>query len=338
VSHGDPPCRALRPMCPLDKQVGDEVSVNDGILDPECDVHRHREDRRGARRVDLSAHLDDAKALDVVDGGGGPGQHGLDRVLDRAVGLSREPDGLGDGGHLCSLRSRYLVLGTWYLVLGTRRGYRSRDQVGVWTRFRLSPAQYSVPTTRYIPIWSNRCSVTHCVDTDLLAVSSSRRTVGNYARLVLGSGCERLMRMRRPFRLLVVGLAVLIGLAGCGGPGASADLLRTTAEGIDISMSASEEVLPLPGCRTQWLMNHDEEPPPGTCEKTVTVRRFEAHHGGTTVETSVVGEPNVDPLYAMGLASKNSAAGLSVFVVIPPSEAVAVRLMDAQGDVVDELA
>ena len=230
------------------------------------------------------------------------------------------------------------VLGTWYLVLGTRRGYRSRDQVGVWTRFRLSPAQYSVPSTRYIPIWSNRCSVTHCVDTDLIAVSSSRRTVGNYARLELGSGCERLMRMRRPFRLLVVGLAVLIGLAGCGGPGASADLLRTTAEGIDISMSASEEVLPLPGCRTQWLMNHDEEPPPGTCEKTVTVRLFEAHHGGTTVETSVVGEPNVDPLYAMGLASKNSAAGLSVFVVIPPSEAVAVRLMDAQGDVVDELA
>src|SRR5690606_29156346 len=92
------------------------------------------------------------------------------------------------------------------------------------------------------------------------------------------------------------------------------------------------------GCRTQWLMNHDEEPPPGTCEKTVTVRLFEAHHGGTTVETSVVGAPHVDPLYAMGLASKNSAAGLSVFVVIPPSEAVAVRLMDAQGDVVDELA
>lgn len=145
------------------------------------------------------------------------------------------------------------------------------------------------------------------------------------------------MRMRAPFRLLVV-LAVLIGLAGCGGSGASAALLRTTAEGIDISMSASEEVLPLAGCHTQWMMNHDGEPPPGTCEETVTVRLFEAQHDGTTVEAAVMGGPHVDPLYAMGLASKNSTTGISVLVVIPPPEAVAVRLVDASGAVVDEVA
>lgn len=100
----------------------------------------------------------------------------------------------------------------------------------------------------------------------------------------------------------IVRFAALTGLVGaCGAAPTAADLPRTTGQGNDLTVSISEEVLPLPGCHTQWLMNHDEEPRPGTCEQITTVRRFIAQHDGKMVETSVVGEANVDPLYAMGV-------------------------------------
>ena len=62
----------------------------------------------------------------------------------------------------------------------------------------------------------------------------------------------------------------------------------------------------------------------GTCEQITTVRRFIAQHDGKMVETSVVGEANVDPLYARGLASRNLTDDLSVVVVDSPSDAALV--------------
>lgn len=147
------------------------------------------------------------------------------------------------------------------------------------------------------------------------------------------------MGMKAPRWVTLVGVAALAGLAGaCGAAPAGAELPRTTGQGIDLTMSLSEEVLPLPGCHTQWLMNHDEEPPPGTCEQAMAVHRFIAQHDGQTVETSVVGEPNPDPLYAMGLVSREVTEDLSVLVVVPPLTAAIVRLVDGSGSVVDEVA
>lgn len=83
-------------------------------------------------------------------------------------------------------------------------------------------------------------------------------------------------------------------------------------------------------------MSHDEESPPGACEQTMTVRRFIGQHEGESVETSVVGEPKVDPLYAMG-AARNLTETVSLVVVAPPSDAVLVRLADGSGEVVDEV-
>jgi len=149
---------------------------------------------------------------------------------------------------------------------------------------------------------------------------------------------ERHIGMTAPRWSTFAGAAALTVFAlACGSAPPAAGLPRTTGQGIDLTMSVSEEVLPLPGCHTQWLMNHDEEPPPGTCERTVTVQRFIAQHGGSTVETSVVGEPNLDTLYAMGLASWNLAEDLFVVVVDPPSDAAVVRLTDSSGMVVDEV-
>jgi hypothetical protein len=136
--------------------------------------------------------------------------------------------------------------------------------------------------------------------------------------------------------MIAASLAVFVG--ACAGSPAVSDLPRTTGQGITITVSVSEEVLPLTGCRTQWLMSHDEEPPPGACEQTMTVRRFIGQHEGESVETSVVGEPAVDPLYAMGLAARNLTETVSLVVVDPPSDTVTVRLTDGSGKVVDEVA
>lgn len=144
--------------------------------------------------------------------------------------------------------------------------------------------------------------------------------------------------MKLPLWVTVVRFFVLTALvAACGAAPSAADLPRTTGQGIDLTVAISDEVLPLPGCHTQWLMNHDEEPPPGTCEQETTVRRFIAQHDGQTVEASVVGEANVDPLYAMGLASREVTEDLSVAVVVPPSDAAVVRLTDGSGLVLDEV-
>jgi hypothetical protein len=140
---------------------------------------------------------------------------------------------------------------------------------------------------------------------------------------------------RRVSSIVVAVLTVFV--SACGGSPAASDLPRTTSQGIAITMSVSEEVLPLTGCRTQWLMSHDDEPPPGACEQTMTVRRFIGQHEGESVETSVVGEPTVDPVYAMGLAARNLTETVSLVVVDPPSDAVMVRLTDGSGNVVDEV-
>lgn len=103
-------------------------------------------------------------------------------------------------------------------------------------------------------------------------------------------------------------------------------------------MSVSEEVLPLAGCHTQWLMEHDEEPPPGTCEQTMTVRRYHGERNGDTVEATVVGDGNVDPLYSMGLAARELSESISIFVVTPPTGAELVRLTDGAAETVDEVA
>lgn len=145
------------------------------------------------------------------------------------------------------------------------------------------------------------------------------------------------MKLSRPMSWMVAAaVAVLVG--ACGDSSAASELPRTTDQGITVSESVSEEVLPLTGCRTQWLMSHDEEPPPGACEQTMKVRRFIGQHEGERVETSVVGEPNVDPLYAMGLVARNLTETVSLVVVAPPSDASKVRLTDGSGEVVDEVA
>lgn len=84
-------------------------------------------------------------------------------------------------------------------------------------------------------------------------------------------------------------------------------------------------------------MSRNEEPPPGACEQATTVRSFVARHDAETVETSVVGEPTVDPLYAMELASRNLTEGVSVVVVIPPAESTVVRLINSGGEVMDRV-
>lgn len=150
---------------------------------------------------------------------------------------------------------------------------------------------------------------------------------------------ERLTGMkvsRRTSSMVATALAVLVG--ACAGSPAASDLPRTTGQGITITMSISEEVMPLTGCRTQWLMSHDEEPPPGACEQTMTVRRFTGQHEGESVEASVVGEPNIDPLYAMGLAARNLTETVSIVVVAPPPDTAEVRLTDGSGKVVDAVA
>ncbi len=137
----------------------------------------------------------------------------------------------------------------------------------------------------------------------------------------------------------MTGIAVLVGaLEACGSSSAASDLPRTTAQDIEITLSVSEEFLPSPGCHTQWLMDHDEEPPPGTCEQTMTVQRYTAEHDGESVETTVVGEGSLDPLYSMGLAARDSAGSISIVVVDPPPDAHLVRLTDSSGMAVDEVA
>lgn len=149
----------------------------------------------------------------------------------------------------------------------------------------------------------------------------------------------RRMEVRNPRRGNLAAIAVLVGvLGGCAASPATSELPRTTAQGIRIALSVSEEVLPSAGCHTQWLMQHDEEPPPGTCEQAMTVRRYHAERNGDTVEATVVGDGNVDPLYSMGLAARESTESISIFVVTPPTDAEVVRITDGAGEIVDEVA
>lgn len=138
--------------------------------------------------------------------------------------------------------------------------------------------------------------------------------------------------------LTVVALLAVAVVAACGGALApSSDLPRTTEQNISITVTESIETLPLPGCPTYWWMTHNQEPPPGACEQTTTVLRFTAQHDTETVETSVVGALNFDPLYAMQLAARNLTEGVSVVVVMPPSDTTLVQLDDSTGEVVDRV-
>lgn len=145
------------------------------------------------------------------------------------------------------------------------------------------------------------------------------------------------MELRNLRRGNLTAIAVLVVLGACAASPANSELPRTTAQGIRITLSVSDEVLPMAGCHTQWLMEHDEEPPPGKCEQTMTVRRYLAERNGETVEATVVGDGTVDPLYAMGLAARESTESISIFVVTPPIDAELVRLTDGP-EIVDEVA
>jgi hypothetical protein len=137
--------------------------------------------------------------------------------------------------------------------------------------------------------------------------------------------------------VLLVGSVIAMLCGACGGAALlSSGLPRTTDRDIIITVAESVETLPLPGCHTYW-MTRNQEPPPGACEQTTTVRSFVARHDAETVETSVVGEPTVDPLYAMQLASRNLTEGVSVLVVIAPAETTVVRLIDSGGEVMDRV-
>ena len=135
-----------------------------------------------------------------------------------------------------------------------------------------------------------------------------------------------------------IALTIALLVAACGGALVpSSDLPRTTEQNITITVTESIETLPLPGCPTYWWMTDNQEPPPGACEQTTTVLRFTAQHDTEKVETSVVGEPNFDPLYAMQLASRNLTEGVSVVVVMPPSDTTLIQLVDSTGKVVDRV-
>lgn len=137
--------------------------------------------------------------------------------------------------------------------------------------------------------------------------------------------------------VLVVGAVAAVLSAGCGDPGVSSSgLPRTTDQGILLTVAESVETLPLPACHTYW-MTRNEEPPPGACEQATTVRRFVAQHDAEMIETSVVGELMVDPLYAMQLAARNLTDGVSVVVVIPPAESAVVRLIETAGKMMDRV-
>ena len=168
-----------------------------------------------------------------------------------------------------------------------------------------------------------------------VSVDNHNRSVGK---------CERgaVLSLSRTAALIFV----FVGVACGGAPAPSSNLPRTTNQNISITMIESVETLAMAGCHTYWLTSN-QEPPPGACEQTATVRRFIAQHDGehggdpakgpTTVETSVVGEFNFDPLYAMQLASRNLTEGVSVVVVMPPPDTTLVRLVDSTGAVVDRV-
>ena len=141
--------------------------------------------------------------------------------------------------------------------------------------------------------------------------------------------------VKRSHWLVVTVAAMAVGACGDGADPASA-LPRTTDQGIEITVSESVETVYLPGCATIW-MSRGEEPPPGACEETDTVLHFVAARGRDIVTASVVGEPAVDPLYAMQLVSHEYTDAVSVVVVIPPPAATSLRLVDSAGEVVDQV-
>ena len=102
-------------------------------------------------------------------------------------------------------------------------------------------------------------------------------------------------------------------------------------------MTESVETLAVAGCSTYWG-SRGEEPPPGACEQDTTVLDYTAQRHAETVNTSVTGEVNVDALYAIQLGSRNLTDGISVVVVLPPSDAAVVRLADSTGAAVDRVA
>lgn len=142
----------------------------------------------------------------------------------------------------------------------------------------------------------------------------------------------------RVLRLLLLLVITGLVLSACGDMEApSSDLPRTTDAGITISVTEAEELLPLPGCHTYWS-SQGKEPPPGACEEMMTVRHYTAGYGSVSVETSVVGDVRVDPLYDMDLITRNQADGISIVVMAPPPEAASIRLVDPAGETLDQAA
>lgn len=134
---------------------------------------------------------------------------------------------------------------------------------------------------------------------------------------------------------MLVLLVTTLGACGSEAPSPSA-LPRTTTSDIVITMFAAEETLPIAGCHSYWFTQFDAEPPPGSCEETQTVMTFEARLGDAVVVASVQGGNEIDPVFVMRLESMIEDEGITIAVVLPPSKAVEVRLIDAAGDVLDQ--
>lgn len=135
---------------------------------------------------------------------------------------------------------------------------------------------------------------------------------------------------------MVLALTLLAGACARGEP-TSSDLPRATKQDITITMTESIEVLQLPGCNTYWW-TRGEDPPPGACERATVVREFTATRGTGEVTTSVTGEVVRSAWFAMRMLSSNWTDGVSIMVVLPPSDTAIVRLVDSTGLVVDEVA
>lgn len=164
-----------------------------------------------------------------------------------------------------------------------------------------------------------------------MVASSMHRGRDNMTRHVVWRMSGRLLRLTS----VAVALAVLAVACG-GGVLSSSDLPRTTKQNITITMTESVETLQLPGCHTYWL-SRGEEPPPGACERAATVREFTARHDTAEVTTSVTGGVVRDPWFALRVVSRNRTEGISVMVILPPSEAAIVQLTDSTGLVVDRV-
>lgn len=145
--------------------------------------------------------------------------------------------------------------------------------------------------------------------------------------------------VRRALALIAVSILMLTACSDPPGTAeaASSILPRTTDNGIVITVTENEELLPVAGCHTFWS-SQGKEPPAGACEQTTTVRRYVARNAAASVESWIDGDIQIDPLYAMNLVARDQANGMTIVVVSPPSDATTIRLVDSAGGTLDRVS